>query len=166
MHWVDLIHFPELVNELQTLDQRLDALAEACEASGDPDAFGLLDDMEQVIGLGFFRCQHYMVRRRDTSKGAYVHGPRFRSYPYAMVINAGANYWKHVDEWPDESELAPFQQSTLDILLDAGIAHRDYRVSNLLYALHPAQRLSRLIPHLVDWRVAFDRSVATTHVNG
>lgn len=163
MNWIDLCYFPDLEAELAELDARLGVLAEGSRVSFDPDGLGIFDAMEQVVGLGFFRCQHYMVRRRGTAKkGAYFHGRSLRSYSYAMVINAGANYWKHVDEWGDEAALEPIQKPTLDVLLDAGVTQRDYRLSNLLWAIHPDQRLSRLLPHLIDWRDAFDRSRPAT----
>lgn len=161
MHWVDAIYFPELVNRLADLDRRLRALGEACDRSPDADGLGILDDVENVIGEGFFHCQHYMIHRKGTVRNAYSCGTRFCSHTFAQVINAAANYWKHIGEWPDELALAPREKRTLDVIRDAGVTHPEYRLSNLLYELHPNRRLPRLLPRLVDWRKAMDRREQT-----
>jgi hypothetical protein len=83
MHWVDTIYFPELVNRLSDLDWRLRALGEECGRSPDPDALGILDDVESLIGEGFFYCQHYMIHRKGTARNAYSCGTRFRSHTFA-----------------------------------------------------------------------------------
>lgn len=49
----------------------------------DPDGLGILDDVENVIGEGFFHCQHYMIHRKGTVQNAYSCGTRFRSHTFA-----------------------------------------------------------------------------------
>jgi len=92
MHWIDTIYFPDLVSRLADLDVRLAALGADAHSSPDPDAFGILDEIENAIGEGFFHCQHYMTHRKGTIRDAYSCGTRFRYYTFATVINTGANY--------------------------------------------------------------------------
>jgi hypothetical protein len=101
MHWVDLIYYPSLVARLEDLDRRLDVLSEQIRL--EPCDFDdLLAEQEEIIGEGFFHLQHYFIQRKGRARNAYVHGPRVGRYALAAVINAAANYWKHVGEWPDE----------------------------------------------------------------
>jgi hypothetical protein len=163
MHWMDILEYPKLVQQLADLDRQLDRLHERCSASPDPDGMGLFDDVEAAVGDGFFRCQLYMGQRkghRRRAQNAYHCGPRHRSRYVAEVVNAAANYFKHSREWPfDEADLTPQQRRTLCIIRDAGSTQRDYRLANLLYEFHPNRpRLSMLLPQIIAWREAVDLS--------
>jgi hypothetical protein len=156
MHWVDALYYPQLVARLGLLDRQLGQLADACRESHSPDAEGILDDVEAVVGEGLFHCQHYMGQRKRTRRGGFRCGPTYRQQYVAEVINAGANYWKHVSEWPAETELEDRQRRTLEVIRNAGGASQDYPLSDLLHAISPDARLSGLLPFLEHWRETLD----------
>ncbi len=160
MNWVDIIHYPSLIDHLRLHDRTLDELTGLCRESVDPDGEGILDAVEESIGHGFFYLQRYMIQRKRTARNAYTCGPRVGTLYFAQVINAAANYWKHQDEWPENIQPGSREHHTLSILCDAGATEPDYRLSQLLYVLEPQRTLSALLPQVVQWREAFDlRSV-------
>ena len=161
MHWVDVIYYPTLVDRLAGLDADLRALDVAIQVSPDPDGLGLLDEVEDIVGRGFFECQHYMIHRKGTRRNAYRVGPRHHGRFVAELLNAGANHWKHQGEWPHESALQPNQRKTLDTILDGGVTERSYPLSDLLLQLSLASRLTTLLPHVIGWRDALDRAAST-----
>ncbi len=156
MNWVDIIHYPSLIEHLRVHDATLDELGDHCRKSADPDGEGILDSIEETVGHGFFYVQRYMIQRKRTKPNAYTCGPRVGSFYFAQVVNAAANYWKHLDEWPADIQPRSREQHTLRILVDAGATQPDYRLSQLLYVLEPAGSLSALLPWVIEWRNALD----------
>ena len=76
---------------------------------------------------------------------------------FAEAINAGANYWKHHEEW-FEIDFASSKHRedtfrTLDKLVLANAPRADYTCSNLLAVLVGAEEfaLSSLLPKLSEW---------------
>lgn len=156
MDWVDIIHYPSLVEHLRVHDTMLDDLGDYCRQSADPDAEGILDSIEDAVGHGFFYMQRYMIQRKRTKHNTYTCGPRVGSFCFAQVINAAANYWKHLDEWPATIQPGSREHHTLRVLSETGATEPDYRLSQLLYVLDPQYRLSALLPRIVEWREALD----------
>jgi hypothetical protein len=154
--WVDILHYPSLVEHLRVHDATLDKLGEYCRKSANPDGFGILDSIEEAIGQGFFFMQRYMIQRKRTKQNAFTCGPRLGSFYFAQVINAAANYWKHLDEWPATIQPGSREHHTLRVLTETGATQSDYRLSQLLYVLEPQRSLSALLPRIVEWRTALD----------
>ncbi len=164
MHWVDMVRFPSLLEDLADRDRRIAPLYEALSSEESP-ADLLLDDIDEIVGDGYHRCQMYMDYRTGRSAlhgAAFQCGPRCGPRYVAEAVRAGANYWKHRGEWPtDEQELRGDQRRTLQVFHDVGVIQPDYRMSNLLHAMTPNSfTLSALVELLVQWREAFDEATA------
>ena len=75
------------------------------------------------------------------------------------AINAGANYWKHVDEWieiinkPEDADLKGSALKTLK-QIEAVTPWEDYTCANLLAVLLEGQafELSGLLAGIEEWR--------------
>ena len=85
-------------NIAETLDIELSKMLSEIQRSGSPDSHGLLDQYEQILGIGFAVCQAFLTsvhegknKSKAFSVGPYHSGGR----SYAQVTNACANYWKH-----------------------------------------------------------------------
>jgi hypothetical protein len=94
---------------LQVLDKQLETLEQEAAECPDPDSFGIFDQGESTIGLGFAACQQYIAatygRLRIPKENAIRVGPRHQSGMYtAEVVNHAANFWKHHDEWHIEGK--------------------------------------------------------------
>jgi len=162
------------------LDTKLDFLVAEIKSSDDPDGMGLLDDAEYIIGIGMIAAQRFLTSaygcRSIFKKDALTTGPLHRGgQPYAKIINAAANYWKHVDEWDlgavvhrDKSELESVQSKTMTIIESVtqwtsstaltGYAvgnepagKSDYILASLLNDLIGEPKLSPLLPILQQW---------------
>jgi hypothetical protein len=137
-------------------DATLVELGDYCRKSADPDGEGILDSIEEAVGHGFFYMQRYMIQRKRTKQNAYTCGPRLGSFYFAQVVNAAANYWKHLDEWPATIQPGSREHHTLRILSETGATEPDYRLSQLLYQLERQHNLSVLLPRIIEWRNALD----------
>ena len=78
---------------------------------------------------------------------------------FAGAVNAGANYWKHLEEWVEtlnKSDSADLQGAALKTLrqLEAVTPWEEYTCANLLAILleGEALELSRLLPKIAEWR--------------
>jgi hypothetical protein len=157
---MDMLKFEPLVERLEELDRQIDALRDGFASSVDP--LGVRDDLEDVVGEGFFLCQLYMVERKGELEPsfAYACGPRHRSRYTAQVINAAANFHKHRGEWSsDESRWKPQQQATAAVIRDAGVSEPEFWLFHVLEHLTGQQsvRLMELVPMLIAWREVLDR---------
>jgi hypothetical protein len=160
MHWMDIVVFGPLVERLEEIDRQLDALHEAL-VSNDGDPLSVLDDMEELVGEGFLRCQLYMIERKGERppRSAYECGPRHKSNYFADVINTAGNYRKHRGEWPaDRSKSQRGQHRTASIFRDAGVIEDEFWLLNLLFHLTSPglPRFASLIRTLIEWREALD----------
>lgn len=158
---------------VELLDVRLDEVQQAADSCFDPDQMGCYDDVEYIAGMGFVACQRYLASTYGAlgvSKGlAMQKGPRHAGgETIAQIINAGANFWKHSDEWDlhsrvdrDHAGLSTIQLETIRII-ETVVPWSDYTCTNLLAALvAPGEpRLKDLRPHLEAWRDALDREYA------
>ena len=141
---------------LALLDRHLARLERQAAVVADPDAEGILDSMEQVVGLGFAACQTYLVARSafmGASKSDTLDlGPVHRcGRPIVAIVNAAANYWKHHDEWTVTASGG--RARTEDIIAALGVSASEYTASNVLAELlRPLPgRFITLIPFLVRW---------------
>jgi hypothetical protein len=143
------------------IDPRLELLESATRTSPDPDAFGILDQIEYICGFGFVACQMYItevasrfkLRKRD----ALVSGPTHRTgRSIAELVNSAANHWKHSPEWDFDLPITQAKQ-TLEVIQSLGVdIDSSYPVSAALYEIlspRPA-RFKNLIPFLTEWRDA------------
>lgn len=124
-----------------------------------PDDAMFIDRLDDVAGLGFTVCQRYMVSAYPSfglSKKDALALPPLHSSGTTIValINSGANYWKHSDEWRDEKH--EYQKDkTVGVLRTAlSEAEIGYCCSNLVSALvgNSPQPFSRILKHLMEWR--------------
>lgn len=165
------VDFGLLARHLALLDTELTRLNKAIAASSDPDSDGLFDSGEYFIGHGFIAMQRYLTATRAglrmTASEAYCLPPATaRGISVVAAINAGANYWKHMEEWFEDlgrSADAELKGSALNTLrqLEAITPWREYTCSNLLAILLDGEdlKLSLLLPRIEEWRSnIFDRS--------
>lgn len=146
---------------VELVDIRLERLDTETEASPDPDAFGIFDQVEYIAGFWFVACQTYIAatasRRKLEKREALTLGPKHRTgHSMAQLINAAANHWKHSAEWSLDALTAQANQ-TLKVISSLGIdINGSYPVANALSEIlrpHPA-RFANLIPFLTKWRDA------------
>ena len=93
-------------NIIQVIDNELKVCKNEIKRSPDPDAFGLIDKQEQILGIGFALCQTFISSVcSDGNKIKMLSFPPFHKsgQSFAEITNACANYWKHIDEWKMES---------------------------------------------------------------
>jgi hypothetical protein len=162
----DLAFLKDLV---ALLDSRLDEVWQAIVSCSDPDGMGHCDNGEYVVGMGFIACQRYLASTyspHGMSKNIALRaGPRhIGGETIARIVNAGANFWKHSDEWDSHSTvfrnpagLNQIQLETIQVI-ETVTPWADYTCANLLAALAaPAEpRLKYLLPQLEAWRDALD----------
>ncbi len=143
------------------VDAGLERLNGKADASPDPDAFGVFDEMEYITGFGFVACQTYAtaIVSRSKLKGkkheALALGPKHRTgRTMIQLINAAANHWKHSSEWIFDTPTTQAKQ-TLEVISSLGVdTSGSYPIGNMLYEIltpHPA-RFANLIPFLTQWR--------------
>ncbi len=143
------------------IDASLDRLDRESGASQDPDAFGIFDEAEYLVGFGFVACQTYLtaIASQSTLKGekrkALSLGPLHRTgQSMAQLVNAAANYWKHSPEWSLDTPSIQAKQ-TLEVISRLGVdTSAPYPTANMLYEIltpHPA-RFAPLLPFLTQWR--------------
>ena len=158
------VDFSLLSRHLKLLDTELSQINVAIASSRDPESDGLCDAGEYFIGHGFTAIQRYLTVTRT---GLGVGLPdAFRVPPIlqgglslAAALNAGANYWKHVEEWIEilnKSDDADLKGSALRTLqqVETVTPGAEYTCANLLAVLLDGQplELSYLLPAIAEWR--------------
>lgn len=160
--------FNFLKRYLEILDKELHQIIISIKNSSDPDSDGLCDYGEYIIGQGFLAIQTYLNKTypyTDLKKGYSLNlRPYFKSVSYANIINAGANYFKHQDEWDiwavinkDRNALGDQAKRTVEII-EAITPWSDYTLSNLLAELldNPLDlieiKISKILPYVTEWR--------------
>lgn len=146
------------------VDASLERLDRDAEANPDPDAFGIFDQIEYIIGFGFVACQTYataVVNRSNIEKRkALTLGPMHRTgRSVAQLMNAAANHWKHSPEWSLDTPSTQAKQ-TLEAIQSLGVdTNGSYPVSNTLHEiLKPlSARFANLIPFLIQLRDALPK---------
>lgn len=162
-----------LAELLGLLDTKLKDISDRIKHSNDPDADGLFDRGEYFIGVGFAAVQQYIVSTftpLGVQKDVALSVPPIARGKTTLVhaINAGANYWKHQDEWRlvhvvfrDIDELGKSAKLTVQTI-ETITPWTDYTCSNLLAALLPQEplELSLLLEKLKEWRSNLHNSYA------
>lgn len=159
---VDL-HIGDLVRYLKLLDSELMKINAAITQSKDPDTDGLCDSGEYLIGNGLVAIQHYLKSVHCLSRvkaGVAFGTPPFINgdVSFASALNAGANYWKHQEEWFAtllSGEDTSLKGQALDTLakLENITPWGSYTCSNLLAILVDGKELelSALLPKIIEW---------------
>ena len=153
-----------LARHLELLDLELIPLNAAIASSRDPDTDGLCDTAEYFIGHGFVAIQRYLTATRTalgvSPSDAFGVPPMVQvEASLATALNAGANYWKHMEEWFEtlnKSAGTELKGNALKTLqqVEALTPCEDYTCSNLLAVLLGGQalELKRLLPKIEEWR--------------
>ena len=143
---------------LRSFDRQLRFVRKAIDEQYGPDSTEYLNQLDYLAGVGFISCQQYIttINRatnldvEQASKFPPLHVP---GISVVTVIQAGANYWKHHEEWSDNNIMK--RRYTIDVLQRAGIdIEGAYVCSDLMDKLcgiepNPFARLKNL---LVEWR--------------
>jgi hypothetical protein len=84
---------------------------------------------------------------------------------FSCLINHGANYWKHADEW-DYGSPDRRQQAILEALSALGVAEDSNVLHSLVGALTPSGRpsLQGLVPMLEAWHTCVEAEAAEQSV--
>jgi hypothetical protein len=140
------------------IDEKLADLLERSNDVDDPDALGYFDSAEQLTGLGLVACQTYMtavygilgIAKRD----ALLSGPRHSTgSTIVALINHGANYWKHNNEW-SVSKDSRQREYTKKAFESVGFpVDLDYPLSGMLTELVAPEYASfaAILDKLEDW---------------
>ena len=150
---LDMLDFERafLADVLEVLGRRLSELESHVDRHHPEESY-LFDPMEHLAGVGIVAAQRYLAsvcKWLSVSKtDALQLGPQRRGVAVAAVVNAVANYWKHIE---DERPIRPSTRKTLEqigVVLDSS-----YCVSNALYECG-YQNFKGLLDDLVSWRNA------------
>ena len=156
------------------LDAKLDGLQQWIESCPDPDQMRLFDEEEYLVGIGFVVCQHYLTSTYgflgiEKKVALDIESKHQGGRSFASILNAAANYWKHVDEWKpfvtfidnswveDTSVLQENQKNTLRVI-ETVVSSDNCSCVSLLEELsgHTNPRFADLIPILEAWRDQLD----------
>ena len=145
------------------MDRALDRFEEVAKAdSALADGLDYPLRHENLLGVGLVAAQLYLVSVAAESavprRQALSVGPLHSSgVPLAELINHGANFWKHADEWDWDAPRAR-QARTLAAFAKVGIADEDLGLYGLLVQVTGLNRprLVDLAPILGQWRDALD----------
>ena len=154
---------------LELVDGELLSIQSRIRVSRDPESDGLFDRGEYLIELGFSAIQQYIASTYAQFKISRAEALRLPPFTqdgvsFVAALNAGANYWKHRDEWGitagvtrDATLLTQSAQRTLGTN-EAITPWDDYTLSNLLASITQSRTLclTNLVPLLILWRTAVD----------
>jgi hypothetical protein len=156
-----------LENHLELVDRELARLYEVAKDHPDPDGAGLLDDLETLSAIGFLFCQRFIVGAAKSNGlkvqvAARRHSPLLQCGLTAVeLVCAGANLWKHEDEWPEDPvQTAGPWSVTVTALQKAGVWSADYKISQLLGIVTSESDPSFIVLHraLTRWSDALNGS--------
>ena len=154
---------------LKIVDDELSTIDGLIRESSDPDSEGLFDRGEYMTGVALTAIQQYIGSTYSQFKinraAALRLAPNVNpGLTLVSVLNAGANYWKHQDEWGlravvtrDVELLGSQAQQTIKII-ESLTPWSDYTCSNLISSLvgNGKVRLMALVPQLILWRQEID----------
>lgn len=142
-----------LADVLRMLGERLSHLHSRVDWEHPEESY-LFDPMEHLAGVGVVAVQRYLASICswfavvDKTQALQL-GPQRKGVAIAAVMNAAANYWKHIED--GERAIYP---STRNILEQIGVTlDSSYCVSNTLYDCGYPQ-FAGLLEDLVSWRNA------------
>ncbi len=171
--WGDDSHF--LRDLFALLDSRLEFIVKCIESSSDPDGMGYFDDAENIFGIGLVASQQYLVSTYGQNgilkENALNAGPKHAGGETVVsILNAAANYWKHVDEWElgpvvcrDQNGLKPFQAKAMCII-ETVTPWGDYPLADVLHRLIGEPKLALLLPILEQWRADLAEKVSDKNI--
>lgn len=146
------------------VDARLDEIEQL--ATSNP---GLADGLdyplrhEHLLGIGFVAAQSYLTvvtAEGETPRGqARSVGPRHASgIALAQLVQHGANYWKHADEW-DSRTRAARRDLIVDAFAQVGMVEDEMSLYGLLVQITRSSqpRVGDLSPILEQWHDALER---------
>jgi hypothetical protein len=144
-----------LEKHLSLINAQIDIVVTDAKGCGDPDAFGVLDDIESLVGLGFVACQRYLTAvygwMKLTKSMALAVGPAHHSgLTIAEIANHAANYWKHQDEWRSEKKTKQ-QERTEAAIGSVGALPSDYPITQVLMELTGDYDFKPLLHYLASW---------------
>jgi hypothetical protein len=142
-------------NTIAPVDLALENYRSEIADHPDPDTFGLIDQYEQFLGVGFAVCQTFLssVHKGENKGAAFLKGPFHSSgKSYAQITNACANYWKHNDEW-DKTNLSNQAKRTVGVFEHLSVdVWGSYPLSEMFYALVGENGFfMELLNHLNSW---------------
>lgn len=142
-------------NILNIINQELDVCSEEIKKHHDPDTFGLIDKYEEIAGIGFTTCQTFIAAVcRGEKKRTLLSYPPYHpcGMSYAQITNACANFWKHKEEWCEDS-LGKREQNIIKMFEKLNIdIWSSYPILNALYELVGTQgNFSNLLKYLNEW---------------
>jgi hypothetical protein len=158
-----------LENLLALIDGELSLINDQARRSADPDSDGLFDRGEYFIGIALTAFQQYITTTyaqfKISKSEALKLPPNINEdLTFIAALNAGANFWKHRDEWGlrtnvlrDIDSLGWQARQTVETI-ELITPWDDYTLANLIACLTPSGqlRLVELIPQLTKWRDAVD----------
>lgn len=161
--------YNHLSKYLSLLNQEFIPVMSTITISKDPESLGLFDYGEYIVGSAYTAIQRYFCSTFPqcnlSKKIAFSIGPEVTSgLTFANAINAGANYWKHLEEWGganivyrDIDGLKGNAKETIE-MIEKATPWSDYTCTNLLAVILKAQEFefTRLLPYIQDWRFAVD----------
>lgn len=154
---------------LALIDAELSSINDLAIRSADPDTDGLFDRGEYLLGVALAAIQQYVAStyaQFKISRSDALRLPPSINADLTLVaaLNAGANFWKHRDEWGlravvghDVSDLNWRARQTIETI-EVLTPWDDYTLSNLVARLTASGelRLTEFMPQLVLWRDAVD----------
>lgn len=129
----------------------------------------VLDTIEYYVGFGFIAVQRYFHstypqimhdkedKKNKKNKKNKKKDKALNVCPSGLVavLNAGANFAKHSEEWPIDQELSRQEQITLETF--RGNADLSWHpCANKLFTLTQSLSFTSLIPKIEEWRDALD----------
>ncbi len=152
----------EFLQELTALiDTNLGQLEARASSLPNPDAFGIYDSAEYIVGVGFVACQGYLtatygplqIRKDEALKMGPCHPG---GQTVAAVINHAANFWKHHEEWALNPNSAAERRTLAALATVAEIDDTDNPLLSTLVSLVTPlpRRFQALLPQLEAWRNA------------
>lgn len=153
--------YVHISNIIRIIDDELLLGEKDIKEHHDPDMFGLIDKQEQLLGIGFTVCQTFLAsvcQGKNKIKTLSLPPLHKCGHSYAEITNACANYWKHIEEWSEES-IGRREGYVIDLLkkLDADV-WADYPLSNAFYVLVGSEgKFEDLLSNLNSWSLEAEK---------
>lgn len=161
--------FNYLSKYLYLLDVEISKIREDIKNSRDPESDGLCDYGEYLIGHGFVAIQRYITSTYpligiSKPQALSIEPQITNDLTFVEALNAGANYWKHLEEWGlkaiierDTDKLTGQAKATIGTI-EKVTPWDDYTCANLLAVLLNGKEMkfSLLLPKISEWRNNLD----------
>lgn len=125
-------------NIIKPIASNLEKLTEDMQECIDPDSFGLIDEYESMLGIGFAVCQTFLtsVHQGENKSEWFQEGPFHKNgMSYALITNTAANYWKHHEEW-NQNQLTGIAKNNIKLMNNLGVdVWKSYPLCDLMYEL-------------------------------